>query len=174
MSTEYKIVSSGMRRRARDRRRLLSDLDRAPRALLVQACSVDVLTGADLRDHGLLRVRPGSHLSYIDLDGFKPINDHFGHGAGDEVLATVVGRLSLHGRVVRMGGDEFVLISDAPIAGLSAVIEEPILTACGVVRVGASVGTVWVGRDVNAALGLAEARMRAAKRVVSARDDRCR
>lgn len=51
---------------------------------------------------------------FIDLDGFKKVNDTFGHEAGDEVLATVAGRLKDALRrsdsVARIGGDEFVMI----------------------------------------------------------------
>jgi diguanylate cyclase (GGDEF)-like protein len=53
-------------------------------------------------------------LMMLDLDGFKPINDQFGHDAGDTVLQTIASRLSqlIHrsDTVARLGGDEFVLI----------------------------------------------------------------
>ncbi|HEX4153332.1 MAG TPA: diguanylate cyclase [Steroidobacteraceae bacterium] len=53
-------------------------------------------------------------LLFIDLDGFKRINDHFGHSLGDELLTTVAGRVSTRARtgdiVCRFGGDEFVVI----------------------------------------------------------------
>lgn len=53
-------------------------------------------------------------LAWIDLDGFKPVNDTYGHRVGDEVLAEVAHRLSQHLRVAdtvsRMGGDEFVIL----------------------------------------------------------------
>ncbi len=51
---------------------------------------------------------------YLDLNNFKPINDHFGHAAGDKVLATVAERLQSAIRVsdtaARVGGDEFVAV----------------------------------------------------------------
>jgi diguanylate cyclase (GGDEF)-like protein len=51
---------------------------------------------------------------YIDLDGFKAINDRFGHRTGDEILRTVVRRAKKHLRktdiIARIGGDEFVLL----------------------------------------------------------------
>ena len=53
-------------------------------------------------------------LLFIDLDGFKAINDDFGHGAGDKLLVTVGGRIAARARtadyVCRYGGDEFVVI----------------------------------------------------------------
>ena len=52
-------------------------------------------------------------LFYLDLDGFKPINDSFGHGAGDELLLEVANRLrQLAGEgtmIARIGGDEFIV-----------------------------------------------------------------
>lgn len=53
-------------------------------------------------------------LVYIDLDGFKPINDNFGHAAGDEVLRHMAAMLSASIRdtdaVARLGGDEFAML----------------------------------------------------------------
>jgi len=56
-------------------------------------------------------------LVYLDLDGFKHINDTMGHDAGDKLLKTVAERIQLHMRkedtVARLGGDEFTLILEA-------------------------------------------------------------
>jgi diguanylate cyclase (GGDEF)-like protein len=53
-------------------------------------------------------------LGLIDLDGFKPINDVYGHPAGDEVLRQVAGRLAKamdgRGSAARIGGDEFAIL----------------------------------------------------------------
>ena len=58
---------------------------------------------------------------YLDLDGFKAINDDFGHAAGDAVLAEIARRLEHNTRrsdlVARLGGDEFAAILD-PVDGL--------------------------------------------------------
>jgi len=81
-------------------------------------------------------------LIYFDLDGFKAVNDRFGHAAGDAALGAVAARLSVHVResdiLGRIGGDEFGVIlvqadlsaALAKAATLAAAIEdEPI--ACG-------------------------------------------
>ncbi|MCB1768931.1 MAG: diguanylate cyclase, partial [Candidatus Competibacteraceae bacterium] len=60
------------------------------------------------RDHHVLAI------CYLDLDGFKPINDRWGHAAGDELLVQVAQRFQQNMRggdtVARLGGDEFVLL----------------------------------------------------------------
>ncbi len=62
------------------------------------------------RQHGLLAVM------FCDLDGFKPVNDRYGHRAGDEVLRSVAAQLQECVRevdtVARFGGDEFVVLLD--------------------------------------------------------------
>ncbi len=60
--------------------------------------------------------RTGSRLAvcYLDLDGFKPVNDSYGHEIGDKLLVEVASRLNHHMRVsdtvARLGGDEFALL----------------------------------------------------------------
>ena len=85
----------------------------------------DALTGLPNRLH-LQRLLPrllaragrdGTRLAllYMDLDHFKNVNDSLGHGSGDKLLTTIAGRLrasvATHDVVVRMGGDEFVVIA---------------------------------------------------------------
>ncbi len=60
------------------------------------------------------RKQEGNYIVFIDLDGFKPINDNYGHAAGDRALMTVADALKKCVRktddVGRMGGDEFAII----------------------------------------------------------------
>ncbi|SDG72518.1 diguanylate cyclase (GGDEF) domain-containing protein [Pseudomonas benzenivorans] len=86
--------------------------------------SHDVLTGLPNRTLLEDRLRQGSQISqryqrslavmFIDLDGFKPINDSMGHHFGDQVLLEVARRMSAQVRpgdtVARMGGDEFIVL----------------------------------------------------------------
>ncbi|MGZ6733189.1 MAG: putative bifunctional diguanylate cyclase/phosphodiesterase [Nocardioides sp.] len=91
-------------------------------------------------------------LIFLDLDGFKPVNDRFGHQAGDLVLVDVAARLRACVRdqdtVARLGGDEFaVLVEDADPADVAAMCDRILRrVAAGTVvsgqevRLGASIG----------------------------------
>jgi len=61
-----------------------------------------------------VREKTEVHLCFLDLDGFKPINDQYGHKAGDHVIREVAQRLKSqvrrHETVARLGGDEFVVM----------------------------------------------------------------
>jgi diguanylate cyclase (GGDEF)-like protein len=92
--------------------------------LLQKLAHYDALTGLPNRvllaqrlQTGMAQARAqGTQLgvAYLDLDGFKPVNDRLGHGAGDRLLVVVAGRLSRALRpqdcVARLGGDEFVIL----------------------------------------------------------------
>jgi len=95
-------------------------------------------------------------LVYIDLDEFKMVNDSLGHGAGDEVLIQVGGRLNKCVRttdtVARLGGDEFAILLEQATS-LPAVeriaqrivesVRDPFLLANGIANIGASVGVAF-------------------------------
>lgn len=119
-------------------------------------------------------------VCYLDLDGFKPVNDAHGHGAGDFLLKEVARRLQAAVRandtVARLGGDEFVMLI-TPIMNLAecepilrralASVREPIRLPSGeVVQVSTSMGVVLYpkhGRQPSQLLALADAAMYEAK-----------
>lgn len=111
----------------------------------------DVVTDALATDGA-----PGIGVVYLDLDRFKPVNDRFGHAAGDRVLAAVAERLDRacpeDGRVGRFGGDEFVAVFPAAdldevervAARLAAVVVDPVELRSGeTVTVGVSTGAAF-------------------------------
>ncbi len=125
--------------------------------------------------------RPGSSgvgLLYLDVNGFKPINDRYGHAAGDEVLQSIAHRLREQVRpqdtVARVGGDEFAVIvprvSGPALAGLvarlRAALSRPHLIHGGLVQVPVSIGSHLAapGDPPAAALHAADQAMFAAKR----------
>lgn len=119
----------------------------------------------------------GASIFYIDLDGFKAVNDNFDHQVGDDILREIGSRLSefaADGFLAHLHGDEFVLVTDgfqteleieSTIASLIEVIEVPIEHADGAIRLSASVGSqVLTDLDgMDAALRKADRRMAAAK-----------
>ena len=124
-----------------------------------------------------LRGEDNPAVAFIDLDGFKEVNDRFGHSAGDAVLQVAAERIRSVVRSgdvpARLGGDEFaVLLSTAPRAEAAAVAErvrarlaEPISVDERTVRVGASVGLAFAETDeeAEALLRRADSAMYAAK-----------
>jgi diguanylate cyclase (GGDEF)-like protein/PAS domain S-box-containing protein len=95
-------------------------------------------------------------VCFLDLDGFKPINDRFGHQVGDQVLREVAARLARNLRngdtVARVGGDEFVVLlselacpeeAEHAVGRLLDNLAEPIRVSCGEVGISASVGIAF-------------------------------
>jgi diguanylate cyclase (GGDEF)-like protein/PAS domain S-box-containing protein len=160
---------------------------REAQVLLEQQALQDDLTGLPNRRH--LLVQMARHLeageclavAFVDLDRFKPVNDLFGHDAGDTVLRAVADRLREldlgDGMVARHGGDEFVVIGVTTQDGaardcerlrdvLDDVLARPLPVDTGPLQIGASVGVTWVQGPAEAehVLAEADARMYAAKR----------
>jgi len=93
---------------------------------------------------------------YVDLDGFKAVNDRFGHAAGDRLLAEVAARLRVAAAghfACRLGGDEFVVVAagaddraaDQIAASIRERIGRPVTLDDATVRIGASVGIAAAG-----------------------------
>lgn len=129
----------------------------------------------------LARRRPLPRIAvlYLDLDGFKAINDGLGHEAGDEVLVAFAERLRAvlrpHDVVARVGGDEFAAIldrldeEDADLLAhrVGAALEEPLETPYGPRAVRASIGIALLpddGTDPSTLLRLADEEMYRMKR----------
>ncbi|HWJ58524.1 MAG TPA: EAL domain-containing protein [Sphingomicrobium sp.] len=133
---------------------------------LTHLANVDVLSG--LPNRGRVRQLLGDALRnatatnipcaimFLDLDGFKPVNDTFGHPKGDAVLRAVAKRLvdevGPEGHVGRMGGDEFaIVITDAQSRKIVEqladriihAIKEPYLIDQTEIRIGVSIGCAF-------------------------------
>jgi diguanylate cyclase (GGDEF)-like protein/PAS domain S-box-containing protein len=133
---------------------------------LTHLANVDVLSG--LPNRGRVRQLLGEALRgatsgnvpcaimFLDLDGFKPVNDTFGHPKGDAVLRAVAQRLvnevGNHGTVGRMGGDEFaIVVNDAQSRRKVEVladriiqsIKEPYMIDQTEIRIGVSIGCAF-------------------------------
>jgi diguanylate cyclase (GGDEF)-like protein len=151
----------------------------------------DVLTGLPNRARFLRRLdellaaRQGAAtvaVLFLDLDGFKPVNDRHGHAAGDHVLTVIAERIraAIRGSdlAARLGGDEFVVaapLADANAglvvsrmgAALRAAIAEPVEFKGHRLRVSVSIGTALCPRDAGGAeelVHLADQDMYEAKR----------
>jgi diguanylate cyclase (GGDEF)-like protein/PAS domain S-box-containing protein len=124
----------------------------ANRKLLEESLEASIATSA----------RSGRPLSlvFLDLDGFKTINDELGHRVGDRVLAEVAGRLQRTARagdrVSRYGGDEFVVVCDEADAAAGEVIAErfrlevrrPLASVPARYTIAASIGVVtWIPQE---------------------------
>jgi len=133
---------------------------------LTHLANVDVLSG--LPNRGRVRQLLGEALRgattgnvpcaimFLDLDGFKPVNDTFGHPKGDAVLRAVAKRLvdevANNGTVGRMGGDEFaIVINDAQSRKkveqladrIIHAIKEPYMIDQTEIRIGVSIGCAF-------------------------------
>jgi diguanylate cyclase (GGDEF)-like protein len=116
------------------------------------------------------RYRASGALIVLDVDRLKPINDAFGHAAGDQVLKAVVAALLSQVRssdvIGRLGGDEFALLlwnlsetdARAKAAALEQAVDRLSFTFGGsIVRAGASAGVAILGPQAEAGRALEEA-----------------
>jgi diguanylate cyclase (GGDEF)-like protein len=167
---------------------------KAANAELQQRAYADALTNLpnrllfeDRLIHALLRLERANHhrveerlgVLFVDLDGFKPINDSFGHAAGDSILVAAADRLRAEAResdtVARVGGDEFlVLLEDVSSATDCVAVANRILLSLALpfevsgkqVQIACSIGVVVHPDhgDRNKLVANADAAMYAAKR----------
>lgn len=156
--------------------------EKATEAQLQSMAFYDSLTGLPNRRQvmdRLLRLladplAPRATLLFLDLDGFKFINDGIGHAAGDELLVAVSRRLTAHlagnGSLARFGGDEFVVVLDeattsearAVAEALLAALRSPFLVDGFEINVEGSIGIASSGPDLESP----EALLRAADRAL--------
>jgi diguanylate cyclase (GGDEF)-like protein len=163
--------------------------ERGLRQSVEQEALTDALTGlanrrqflraADDRLSDAARSSQLCAILLIDLDRFKPVNDSFGHAAGDAVLVAVAQRLGqalpVDHLAGRLGGDEFaVVLGPAPdlkieycAEQLARRIARPIIYSADEIRVGASIGVALSpddGRGAATLLAAADQRMYFRKR----------
>ena len=95
------------------------------------------------------------NVAFIDLRGFKRINDTHGHSVGDEVLAVIAKRLKRTVRggdvMFRYGGDEFIVASssDHLDGRLREVFREPVVSSAGPLKVSARIGTLQADAETT-------------------------
>jgi diguanylate cyclase (GGDEF)-like protein len=160
---------------------------RAERDALAWAVGHDDLTGLANRrlfqalGPEIVAREPASALMVVDLDGFKPVNDTYGHDVGDEVLRVVARRMARWGGddlMARIGGDEFagvltgrgaaspVKCFQLAVGVLASMITEPIPVLGRRLRMTASIGIApvqagasWVELLRRADLAMYQAKM---------------
>ena len=157
---------------------------------LINLANTDTLTGLINRRHFMTLLkrqltaaqeagfRDAGALLYLDLDGFKPVNDTIGHEAGDAVLCLVAERLQHlvreQDQVARLGGDEFVvLLHPEPVNGsteaiahrIEETLSRPMMIKGQTVQVGCSIGIheLSPNEEPLTALNSADQKMYAAK-----------
>ena len=169
-------------------------LERHARALTLAETAadrafVDVLTGLPNRARFMDRLErsvalaeragTGFAVLFVDLDGFKAVNDAYGHQAGDAMLRALAARMGGVVRrsdtVARLSGDEFTVLTGEPIDTegvrvladkVAAACAAPVEVAERMLRVSASVGVALYpehGADADALLRAADAAMYVAK-----------
>ncbi len=113
---------------------------------------------ADRLEHALASAQREGHrvaVCYLDLDGFKAVNDELGHDAGDDLLVEVARRLKQVLRaadtVARLGGDEFVLL----LVGIDRIAECDIAIRRVLTEISTPVAVSGEQRQVSGSIGIA-------------------
>ena len=159
----------------------ISELTHAEKRLESLAYT-DQLTGAGNRNYLKLALNDSMEaetlkaLIFIDIDGFKLVNDTYGHDVGDQLLAKCAesfqSELDANDVFIRHGGDEFVILvqSDTDVTRLSErllkTLDTPMISDSAVLKMSASIGTVEYQQkqDVNELLKQADIAMYEAKK----------
>ncbi|MGN1057412.1 MAG: putative bifunctional diguanylate cyclase/phosphodiesterase [Comamonas sp.] len=160
------------------RERAFTDpLTNLPNRLLLEERLKSALARAARANHHGVQERLAA--MFVDLDGFKPINDSFGHAMGDQVLLGVAQRLKAQSRasdtVARVGGDEFLLlledvhtVDDCMVVAQRVLdaLAQPFEVAGKSLRISASIGIAVCPDHADGAhlVARADAAMYAAKR----------
>ena len=124
-NSKLQLANNELRQRA-----FADPLTNLPNRLLFEDRLIHALLRLERTNRSSVKDRLG--ILFVDLDGFKPINDSFGHAAGDEILIGAAQRLLAQARssdtVARVGGDEFlVLLEDAQDAAACMAVANRIL-----------------------------------------------
>jgi diguanylate cyclase (GGDEF)-like protein/PAS domain S-box-containing protein len=191
---QYIGVQNDVTHRVNAERELLTERDRTRQHLarIEELAYTDPLTGLPNRrrleermESALWQARLDGGavaLLFLDLDGFKAVNDAFGHAAGDELLQAVAdrlrGRLRRSDLLARLGGDEFLVgllgldpataraEAEQVAAELRTALDEPVVLSGSPVSVRVSIGVAVHpedGADFGPLLHRADARMYASK-----------
>jgi hemerythrin len=172
-------LNKSLDHKVRDRTRELSDAN----GKLEEIALTDVLTGLPNRRHAMARlaqewtqsVKDNSPLAcmMIDADGFKQINDTYGHDAGDEVLRQLSRHLRYAVRtddvVCRLGGDEFLIICSKTSQHGAMKIAEQMRLAIAALRIVAGNGC-WIG-SVSVGVAVRTGDMQGFEDIIKAADE---
>lgn len=128
-------------------------LTRLPNRVLLAKRMQQAMSAALLQGHQVV-------IAYLDLDGFKWVNDALGHETGDRVLTTIARRMKQTLRegcsLSRLGGDEFVAIivelgqttdSISALDRLLAAVAEPMLLNCEYIQISTSIGVSYFPQE---------------------------
>ncbi len=182
------LVTALLDRRLQERTTLLTDSLKKANQELTYLALHDNLTKLpnrllleDRLEHAIRRASRNDQrfaLLFVDLDGFKAVNDAYGHPIGDKLLLELAHRLQASIRagdtLARLGGDEFVVLADVDDASDAATLAEkllqqialPVQVERGEIGITASIGVAIFGSDGTGArelLANADAAMYSAK-----------
>lgn len=154
----YVGIFSDITQKKQEEQRLIEQASKDPLTQLLNRRAIEARIA-----ERLLQVQSGPFaLLFMDLDGFKAVNDTYGHNCGDELLVALSKRFSFLLRVedslARVGGDEFIILCEG-VCELSelqrladrliACSAEPVQTSAGSVNISASIGAVGVPVDIG-------------------------